>query len=167
MSQSRSCSHERRRFSQEAGTSWHSRTEANKTEVVSNETELSNLEDGSVENARDICAHIEQDWIMSLMRLSCLIFKPAQDGGHTIIARVIRLYALTHARASYAHYLNGYFAGNSGHLARKTRCEWHQRQDQVISWPTKKEYPSDLIIIILDDKSREFEFSFPDVNDNV
>ena len=32
-----------------------------KPNVVSNETELSNLEDGSVENARDICAHIEQD----------------------------------------------------------------------------------------------------------
>ena len=32
-----------------------------KLHVVSNETELSNLEDGSVENARDICAHIEQD----------------------------------------------------------------------------------------------------------
>ncbi len=32
-----------------------------KLNVVSNETELSNLEDGSVENARDICAHIEQD----------------------------------------------------------------------------------------------------------
>ncbi len=29
--------------------------------VVSNETELSNLEDGSVENARDIRAHNEQD----------------------------------------------------------------------------------------------------------
>ena len=87
---------------------------------------------------------------MSLMRLSCLIFKPAQDGGHTIIARVIRLYALTHARASYAHYLNGYF------------------NDKIRLFPdqTKKEYPSNLIIII-DDKSREFKFSFPDVNDNI
>jgi|688.fasta_scaffold422395_1 hypothetical protein len=32
-----------------------------KLNVVSNETELSNPEDGSVENARDIRAHIEQD----------------------------------------------------------------------------------------------------------
>ena len=32
-----------------------------KLNVVSNETELSNLEDGSVENARDIRAHNEQD----------------------------------------------------------------------------------------------------------
>ena len=46
-----------------------------KLNFVSNETELSNLEDGSVENARDIRAHIEQDGIMSLMRLSCLILK--------------------------------------------------------------------------------------------
>ena len=51
---------------------------------------------------------------------------------------------------------------------------WPEKQDvndindQIRLFPdqTKKEYPSDLIIII-DDKSREFEFSFPDVNDNV
>jgi hypothetical protein len=51
---------------------------------------------------------------------------------------------------------------------------WPEKQDvkdindKIRLFPdqTKKEYPSDLIIII-DDKSREFEFSFPDVNDNV
>ena len=51
---------------------------------------------------------------------------------------------------------------------------WPEKQDvsnindKVRLFPdqTKKEYPSDLIII-RDDKSREFEFSFPDVNDNV
>ena len=41
--------------------------------------------------------------------------------GDTTIARIFRLYVHTHARASYARYLNGYSAGSSGHLARKTR----------------------------------------------
>ena len=72
----------------------------------------------------------------------------------------------THARVSYARYLNGYSAGSSGHLARKQ--DVNDINDKIRLFPdqTKKEYPSDLIIII-DDKSREFEFSFPDVNDNV
>jgi len=51
---------------------------------------------------------------------------------------------------------------------------WPEKQDvndindKIRLFPdqTKKEYPSNLIIII-DDKSREFKFSFPDVNDNV
>ena len=44
----------------------------------------------------------------------------------------------------------------------------HNINDKVRLFPdqTKKEYPSDLIII-RDDKSREFKFSFPDVNDNI
>ena len=51
---------------------------------------------------------------------------------------------------------------------------WPEKQDvndindKIRLFPdqTKKEYPSNLIIII-DDKSRGFKFSFPDVNDNV
>jgi hypothetical protein len=51
---------------------------------------------------------------------------------------------------------------------------WPEKQDvndindKIRLFPdqTKKEYPSNLIIII-DDKSREFKFSFSDVNDNV
>ena len=51
---------------------------------------------------------------------------------------------------------------------------WPEKQDvndindkiRLIPDQTKKEYPSNLIIII-DDKSREFKFSFPDVNDSV
>ena len=46
--------------------------------------------------------------------------------------------------------------------------ELNNINDKVRLFPDqmKKEYPSDLIII-RDDKSREFEFSFRDVNDNV
>ena len=37
------------------------------------------------------------------------------------IARVLRLYLHTHVNATDACHLNGYIAGSSGHLARKTR----------------------------------------------
>jgi len=51
---------------------------------------------------------------------------------------------------------------------RSQKQDVNDINDKIRLFPdqTKKEYPSDLIIII-DDKSREFEFSFPDVNDNV
>ena len=53
----------------------------------------------------------------------------------------------THVNAAKARYLNGNFAGSSGHLARKTKVRL--RPDQI-----KKGYTSTLIVI-RDDKSRD------------
>ncbi len=94
-----------------------------KLSVVSNETGLSNLEDGSVENARGIRTQKRTTLkvVSNETELSNL-----EDPFKMVVAPPLQESLDSTCKRTEVHpmrrYLHGNFAGSSGHLARETRC---------------------------------------------